>query len=115
MLGVLDAASQPWRIAFCSPSLSGLRAAVDAGLGLTCLARSTVPEGVRVLQDEPALPPLGEVSVGLHRGQAPLSKAALKLEEFLAASFDAVHRQQWPAAAYDSISRKNVRVAAAVG
>ena len=31
----LDAAGMPWRIAFTSPSLAGLFAAVEAGLGVT--------------------------------------------------------------------------------
>jgi DNA-binding transcriptional LysR family regulator len=33
---VLDAAGRPWRMALTTPSLDGLRAAVEAGLGITC-------------------------------------------------------------------------------
>ncbi len=35
-ISALDAADRPWRIAVETPNLSTLRAAVDAGLGITC-------------------------------------------------------------------------------
>ena len=35
-IGALDAAGQAWRITVETPNLSSLRAAVDAGIGLTC-------------------------------------------------------------------------------
>jgi len=37
----LDAAGIPWRITFTSPSLAGLWAAVDAGLGISRERRQT--------------------------------------------------------------------------
>lgn len=40
----LDAAGRPWRIAVETPNLSTLRAAVTAGLGLTCRTHLFLPE-----------------------------------------------------------------------
>ncbi|WP_018260833.1 LysR substrate-binding domain-containing protein [Methylobacterium sp. WSM2598] len=63
--------SRPWRITCTCASLSGLRAAAFAGLGLMAQARSLVPEGLREIAD-PDLPRLPEVEFilagpGLHR------------------------------------------------
>ena len=46
----LDSAGRPWRMALVTPSLDGLRAAVQAGLGVTCrteagLALQPLPDG----------------------------------------------------------------------
>jgi len=35
-IAALDAAGRPWRLAVETPNLSTLRAAVEAGLGVTC-------------------------------------------------------------------------------
>lgn len=56
-LEALDRTGRPWRIAYTSPSLSGLRAAVEAGLGVTVrtalLGEGT---GLSVLSGLPRLP-----------------------------------------------------------
>jgi len=48
-----------WRVACTCASLSGLRGAVSAGLGIAAQSRCLVPEGV-VLLDEVGLPSLGD-------------------------------------------------------
>src|SRR5262245_37110 len=57
-LEALDRAGIPWRVVFSSPSLSGLWAAVSAGLGVTVRTELAAPAGVRRLADRrlPALP-----------------------------------------------------------
>ena len=57
-LEALDRAGIPWRVVFSSPSLSGLWAAVSAGLGVTVRTELAAPSGVRRLADRrlPALP-----------------------------------------------------------
>ena len=40
----LDAIGRPWRLALVTPSLDGLRAAVGAGLGLTCRTQAGLGE-----------------------------------------------------------------------
>ncbi len=42
-IAALDAAGLPWRIEFISPSLSGLWAAIDAGLGITVRTAVSAP------------------------------------------------------------------------
>ncbi|HTS80981.1 MAG TPA: LysR substrate-binding domain-containing protein [Myxococcaceae bacterium] len=53
----LDRAGIPWRVAFTSPSLSGLWAAASAGLGVTVRTELGLPPRVVRLQDR-RLPPL---------------------------------------------------------
>lgn len=56
----LDATGRPWRIAVETPNLTTLRAAVEAGLGLTCRTRLFLPneEGLATAE----LPPLPKVA-----------------------------------------------------
>src|SRR5690349_19343050 len=55
----LDAAGIPWRIAFTSPSLSGLWAAVAAGLGVGVRTAYGLPKGLAPVEGLPALPSVG--------------------------------------------------------
>jgi len=61
----LDAAGRRWRVAYCSPNLSGVQAAVTAGLGVSVLARSAVPASARVLGPADGLPPLPDTEMAL--------------------------------------------------
>jgi DNA-binding transcriptional LysR family regulator len=63
----LDRAGIPWRIAFTSTSLSGIWAAVGAGLGVTVRTRAGLPESLRELSGLPVLPEIGLI---LHRAEA---------------------------------------------
>jgi DNA-binding transcriptional LysR family regulator len=65
-IGLLDEARKPWRVAFTSPSLSGLWAAVEAGLGVTLRTGLGVPEGLTVLDARSGLPGLATVPLLLH-------------------------------------------------
>jgi len=79
-LAALDAAGLPWRIAFTSPSLHGLWAAVEAGLGVSLRTAVGLPATLRVLDEqlpavaEPALP------ICLHDGGRPLAPPLLSLQ-----------------------------------
>ncbi len=59
----LDRRGIAWRLAFVSPSLAGVWAAVAAGLGITVRTPIGLPKGVQVLDGKtlglPALPSLG--------------------------------------------------------
>ena len=61
----LDAAGIPWRIAYTSASLSGLSAAVRAGLAVTVLTPSMLGSDMRVLTQ--GLPDLPHIEIALHR------------------------------------------------
>ena len=72
----LDAAGRPWRIAVETPNLSTLRAAVEAGLGLTCRTPLFLPGGTTLADD--SLPDLPDVACIIRRtGQ--VGRAAQRL------------------------------------
>jgi DNA-binding transcriptional LysR family regulator len=64
-LAALDAAQRPYRIAVETPNLSTLRAAVDAGLGVTCRTLPSLPHlpvlDAQVRPPLPALPPVAYI------------------------------------------------------
>lgn len=62
----LERADVPWRVAYTCASFGGIRAGVLAGLGVTVLARSIVPEGMHVVSRNHCLPALPPVQVRLH-------------------------------------------------
>jgi DNA-binding transcriptional LysR family regulator len=59
---VLDAAGRPWRMALTTPSLEGLRAAVEAGLGITC--RTEAGLCLPAISD-PSLPQLPDIAYSI--------------------------------------------------
>ncbi len=84
----LDRAGMPWRIAFTSASLSGIWAAVAAGLGVSLRTPFGLPPSVRALAPhETSLPALGTLGLFLHRADAEPSPAVDRLANIIA--------QQW--------------------
>ena len=81
-LRALDQAGIPWRIAFTSPGLSGVWAAVAAGLGVTVRTDVGLPPSLRVL-DAPSLPPLPDIGLRLYRAEADLHPAAQHLHDII--------------------------------
>lgn len=80
----LDAAGMPWRIAFTSPSLAGLYAAVEAGLGVTPRTAEGIPSRLRLLGDDVDLPPMAPpVDLYLHVGAENPPPATDRLREAL--------------------------------
>ncbi|WP_428944761.1 LysR substrate-binding domain-containing protein [Pantoea sp. FN060301] len=76
----LDAAGRPWRIAYTSSSLSGLSAAVKAGLAVTILTPSMLTSGLRVLTQEDGMPGLPFTEIALHtQPEAEMNEAATQL------------------------------------
>jgi len=80
----LDRAGIAWRMAFSSPSLGGIWAAVAAGLGLTIRTDIGLPANVRAIApgmlDLPALP---KMALHLHQRDAELDPVAARLAEIL--------------------------------
>lgn len=77
-LAALDAAGRKWRIAIETPNLSTLRAAVEAGLGLTCRTPSFLaPDHA---PDAGLLPALPQVSYIVRRG-GEASEASTRLAD----------------------------------
>ena len=81
-LAALDAEQRPWRIAYTSPSLAGLQAAVQAGLGITVLPTEMIPAGLVSVTSRLSLPKLADTEIALYRAPGTLSQAA----ELLASS-----------------------------
>ncbi|WP_374370528.1 LysR substrate-binding domain-containing protein [Dongia sp.] len=80
----LDAAGIPWRVAFTSPSLTGLYAAVEAGLGVT--PRTAIGQSSRLalLGPESGLPDLAPpIELYLHRALERGTPAMERLTETL--------------------------------
>lgn len=77
-LAALDGAGVPWRIAFTSPSLHGLWAAVEAGLGVTLRTAVGLPATLRVLDGLPAVADPA-LAVCLHDGDRALASAPASL------------------------------------
>ena len=55
---LLTRAGRDWHIAYASPSVAGVAAAIRAGLGIGVLSRLTLPSGVREIPAEESLPQL---------------------------------------------------------
>ena len=78
----LDKAGRPWRIAFTSPSLAGIWAAVDAGLGVTVRTQAGLPERLATL---PGLPRLPTIALQLLRSDPAPAGPVQRLESLLQA------------------------------
>lgn len=89
----LERHGRSWRIVCTSGSLSGLRAAAMAGLGVTAHAHSLIPAGLSEIRGRHRLPDLGEVEFVLLGAEdaAPDSPVAALSAAILAAG-DRLHR-----------------------
>ncbi|HEU6455481.1 MAG TPA: LysR substrate-binding domain-containing protein, partial [Roseateles sp.] len=79
----LDKVGQPWHLSFTTPSLAGLWAAVESGLGLAVRTPIGVPRHLALLGKTEKLPPLPSVSlvfIGAPDAQTP---AVSLLQEIL--------------------------------
>lgn len=86
---IIDTLSEkevPWRIVYTSTSYGGIRAAALAGLGVTALAQSTMPEGLRQLPSGVRYPALKPAEVAIHVERAQASDATLRLVDHVSSS-----------------------------
>jgi len=81
----LDTAGIKSQIVFTIPDLSGIQAALEENLGITVLARSTVPDSLKIIPSVSSLPKLGELGISLVQFNHT-DAAVTKLAEYLAAS-----------------------------
>jgi DNA-binding transcriptional LysR family regulator len=82
-INALEGAGIAWRLAFTSPSLAGLWAAVAAGLGVTIRTTESLPEDLAILPEGCGLPALPKSALRLQLVGAVPSPAALRLKEIL--------------------------------
>ena len=83
-LNQLNNADRPWRLAHTNPDLSGIQAAIEAGLGITVLAKSTVPPSLIIIESERDLPALGSIDICVTtRSSRSKDSAAMRLSEYI--------------------------------
>lgn len=82
-IDALGTAGIPWRTAFTSPSLHGLWAAIDAGLGVTVRTALGLPPSLAVLDERNGLPPVPTIALCLHDARRELTPAAGRLKDIL--------------------------------
>ncbi|NVD39873.1 LysR family transcriptional regulator [Ensifer sp. HO-A22] len=82
-IDALEVSDRPYRIAATSPSLSGLRAAVRAGIAVTARTTRFVGDGVAIAPERLALPALPDAEFSL-RLKRNAEKAAATLADLLA-------------------------------
>ncbi len=86
-LAALDRQGLRWRLSFVSPSLPGLWAAVDAGLGITVRTAISLPAHLSFLDPLAAgLPALPSVALSLHTASAQQTPAAVLLADLIVSS-----------------------------
>ena len=83
-LGELEKFGRPWRIVSVSDSITGLYAAVTAGLAVTVLPECAVVPGMRVLRASDHVPMLRAVDLTILHRAGPVSAAAANFAEFIA-------------------------------
>lgn len=79
----LDQAGIPWRVAVTSPSLAGLWAAVDAGLGVTVRTEASMPAHLKGIGRVAGLPALPAVRLALFTGEDEPSATTVVLKSIL--------------------------------
>ena len=83
----LDQLKLHWRIVHTNPDLAGIQAAITAGLGITVLAKSTVPETLTILDNSRLnLPNLGAIDISLQYNRRAASESVGRLAEFIKSS-----------------------------
>jgi DNA-binding transcriptional LysR family regulator len=91
-LEALERAGLTWRIACTSGSLSGLRAACLAGLGVTVHARGLLPEGLVEVPSSQRLPELADVEFVVLGAESGLRGPAAALAEAILTNGDRLQR-----------------------
>jgi len=79
ILETLNRAKQPWHIVFESSSLAAIKAAVEAGLGVSALLAESLPAQSQQMSELPQLP---SVSIAIYRQQGdsdPLNQQLMAL------------------------------------
>ena len=82
----LNQANQAWHVAYSSSSLLGITAAIQAGLGVSAMATSTVPESLTAHTSLPGYPNLGDIQIIFQSDPSTENPACLRLQEYLQAN-----------------------------
>ena len=83
----LERIGRRYRVAYTSATLAGTHAPVLAGLAVTVSPITWLPEGLRALAPDEALPPLPDCAILLLQAREPREAVAEVLAAHIAASF----------------------------
>ncbi len=90
IINALTRANLPWRIVYSTSSLLGIQSAIKAGLGISVLSKSTVPEGLEASPSFAYCPDLGSVSIGFCYDANELTSAGHMLLDYLRQGLNAL-------------------------
>ena len=79
----LSEADIPWRIAFQTSTLAGIRAALRAGMGITPRTVEILAPDLKVLDPDAGLPALPSISYRLNARHGKLSESALDIRRLI--------------------------------
>ena len=79
----LDRAGMPWRVVYTSPSLSGVWAAVAAGLGVTVRTPLGLPADVSLLGPDAGLPALPGIRLAFFGASATPAPACVRMHALI--------------------------------
>ena len=82
----LHKTGQAFRVVYTIPDLAGIQAAIEEGLGVTVLAKSTVPDNLKIIKPSEKYPKLGSVGISLIYDHKDPNEAMKRLVEFVATS-----------------------------
>ena len=82
VISKLKQQTQQWRISYTNADLSGITAAIKQGLGISALAKSSVPKQLDIIWHH-HLPELGAIKICLFTGKSQHPQASGKLAEFI--------------------------------
>jgi DNA-binding transcriptional LysR family regulator len=82
-INVLEKAGLKWRIVYTNADLTGISAAIKENLGITILAKHTVPNDLNWAKSTSLLPELGTVGISLIKQSQESQQAVDKLAEFI--------------------------------
>ncbi|MEP0176912.1 MAG: LysR family transcriptional regulator [Paraglaciecola sp.] len=82
VISKLKQQTQKWKISYTNADLTGITAAIKQGLGITALAKSSVPEQLDIIKHK-SLPELGKIKICLFSGNSAHPQASAKLAEFI--------------------------------
>lgn len=88
-LKALESVGIQWKIVFTSPSYAGIIAAVKAGMGITTLPRTMIPDKLEMIRED-FLPILPDIHVSLLK-QTKTDDCLSTLEDFLIKQLSATH------------------------
>lgn len=75
-----------WRIVYTIPDLSGIQSAIEEGLGVTVLAKRTVPDNLQIIGPDRKFPRLGKIAIRLINNTDGSDEAVTRLMEYLRVS-----------------------------